>query len=541
MVPDRKFRIFIYARITVSLFFLGSAVFFYRTPEAGDHLVSSGLIWLMAASFFFSIISYSILKRFSRPEFTTFLQVLWDLLFVTLLLLFTGGATSPYPFLYLLSIMNAGILLGRREALTTASLCSLIYATLIALQYAGKFESIGLSSADAQAVGSSRLIYSVLMYLVGFVVTALTTGYLAERARTSEEELRERTIDYQDLSSLHSAIVSRIDIGLVTTDQAGCIRFFNPHAEELTGISSEQAYGRDVHALFPGLQSSDCQGGESCRGEMTYHATSMHPRTFGYTFSPLSGRGGESAGMLLCFTDLTVLKNMEAVLKRSDRLIALGELSARMAHEIRNPLAAMSGSIQLLKDQVTSRNEQRLMEIVMREADRLNALIGEFLAYARPAQPRKVRIELRGLVEELRLLLISDKRFSGITIRNLIAEHFMITADESLLRQVLINLLNNAAEAMNSGGWIEVESRHQLRDTDGHEAVPMAVVEVNDNGPGIAPEMAEHLFEPFWTSKSDGTGLGLAVSYRLVEAHGGMISAGRSEAGGSSFKIFLPV
>jgi two-component system sensor histidine kinase PilS (NtrC family) len=232
---------------------------------------------------------------------------------------------------------------------------------------------------------------------------------------------------------------------------------------------------------------------------------------------------------------------MEEALKRADRLAALGELSARMAHEIRNPLAAMSGSVQMLAEQgAIGGNDGRLLEIVLRESDRLNKLITEFLAYARPTLPHKVTIDLKTLVEDMRLLLFSDSRFDHVEIDNRVPPQIQIQADFHQINQVFLNLLYNSAEAMPEGGTIVIESRFMSKGTNGFRTSPAVLVSITDSGRGIDADAAKHVFEPFWTSKADGTGLGLAIVYRIIEAHGGSISVESPSAGGCCCTIILP-
>lgn len=245
--------------------------------------------------------------------------------------------------------------------------------------------------------------------------------------------------------------------------------------------------------------------------------------------------------MIINFKDLTVMKRMEEALKRADRLATLGELSARMAHEIRNPLAAMGGAVQLLAEHGSVvDSDQRLLAIIIREADRLNGLISDFLAYARPAFPRKEHLELVDLVEDIKILVAADQRFANMTIVNSVPARLSVSADPNQLRQVLINLLHNAAEAAEQPGCIKIEASFQMSGADGSRNTPATVITVTDNGPGMSEESIIHLFEPFWTTKPEGTGLGLAIIYRIVQAHGGDIRVETPTDGGCRFVITLP-
>ncbi|MBC8017150.1 MAG: PAS domain S-box protein [Verrucomicrobia bacterium] len=539
MRPERKLRLFIYARIVVSFLFLASTILVsYQEPDSAVDFFRSGIVRLMMFSFVFSVVSHLALGFEKFRFFVTYLQSIWDVLFVTLLLLFTGGILSPYSFLYLLSIMNAGVLLGRREALYTASLCGILYGAIVDFQYFGLLEAIGLSQADARQLGESHLFYTIFLNVMGFGLTAFITGFLSERARESEAALQENIINYEELSQLNSMIVSNIETGLLTTNSRGNIRVFNPYAESLTGISQQEAYDKPISTLFPELEHLFDSVTDTVRGEFEYTSRDGLHMVFGYSTVSLE----DSQSVIFNFRDITAIRRMEEALTRADRLAVLGELSARMAHEIRNPLAAMSGSVQMLAEQGTiGDNDGRLLSIVLRESNRLNKLITDFLAYARPASPHMVSIELGALAEDMRLLLLADSRFNSIEIVNLIPSNIMIKADADQISQVLMNLLSNSADAMPDGGRIEIEAHLPLKAANGIRKKPVAVITVTDSGCGIDPEAAKHLFEPFWTTKPAGTGLGLAIIYRIIEGHGGSISIDSPPSGGCRVTLMLPV
>jgi len=543
MGPERRLRIFIYARIVVTFLFLASTVLLsFQDPAAAQDQFQTGLVRLMAFSFIFSVVSHFALRNQKYHFFIIYLQTIWDLLFVTVLLLFTGGILSPYSFLYLLSIMNAGVLLGRREALYTASLCGILYGTICDFQYFGLLAPIGLSQADALQLGTSHVFYTIFLNLIGFFLTAFITGYLYQRARESEDALRDKSVDYDELQRLSTTIVSNMESGLLTITPQGNIRVFNRYAEDLTGKQQAEVYDEPLGKIFPEMSEIVEGLAATASGEFVYEPRDRWPMVLGYTAVPFTDMLGEPAGVIINFKDLTAMKRMEAALNKADRLAALGELSARMAHEIRNPLAAMSGSVQLLSERGTiAENDRRLLDIVVREADRLNILITDFLAYARPASPDKKRIELCPLCEEICTLLASDSRFGQVSTINLVPDQIFVRADVNQLRQVLLNLLHNAAAAMPDGGRIEIGARLQQNGADGSRRTPAAVITVTDSGTGISAEAAAHLFEPFWTTKPDGSGLGLAITYRIIEAHNGTIVADSPPGGGCRFTITLPV
>jgi two-component system sensor histidine kinase PilS (NtrC family) len=310
----------------------------------------------------------------------------------------------------------------------------------------------------------------------------------------------------------------------------------------LTGLSQADVYDKHISSLFPGLSGSLESLIDTVRGEFEYVTQDGLHMILGFSAAPFEETDIHSASAIINFRDITGLRRMEEALKRADRLAALGELSARMAHEIRNPLAAMSGSVQMLAEHGSiGGNDGRLLEIVLRESDRLNKLITDFLTYARPPSPHKMAIDLKTMIEDLRLLLLSDSRFDHIEIVDRIPSHIIIQADYHQINQVFFNLLHNSADAMPEGGTIVIESRFLLSGADGFRKSPAVFISVTDSGNGIDAETSKHIFEPFWTSKADGTGLGLAIIYRIIEAHGGSISVDSPVTGGCCFTIMLPV
>lgn len=530
---ERRLRLFIYARIIVYFLFLASTLLLkYQDLFVETEHYQPGIIRLMALSFLFSLLSLLSLKRHKFTPFLTYLQVIWDLLFVTVLLLFTGGIQSPYSFLYLLSIMIAGMLLGRRQALYTASLCGILYGAILDFQYFGYLSFIGLSQEDAYQVGALKLLYTITFNLIAFGLTAFITGLLAERARLSEEALQRSSIDYAELAQLNSVIVAHSDSGLLTTTISGRIRVFNPYAEAITGLSHSDTYDKDILSIFPQLSDFYDLCSNSRKREFEYQASDANVISLGYRVAPFNDAKGMLAGYIMNFRDITNFRRMEVALKKADHLAALGELSARMAHEIRNPLAALSGSVQLLSITANIKeHDAKLLTIVSRETERLDALITEFLMYARPAPPQLKKIILYTYIQDELLFLLQDPRFAATTLQNLVPMDAAVTVDPNQLHQVLVNLLQNAADATSEGGEITIE---------GSVSPDVVSISITDNGTGMAKNTAKHLFEPFWTTKPTGTGLGLAISYRIIEAHGGTLSVELPPEGGSRFVITLP-
>src|ERR1039457_2654573 len=543
MEDKKRLAWFILLRVEVVSVFLVSTIRLVASEPGifGDDILA-GMFRLIIATYLFSIISLIALRFTNKfQQSLTYAQIVWDLLLVTLLILLSGGITSPFSFLYLLLIINASVLLARKEAIYTASLCAILYGSILDFQYYGKLGYFGISSLPAQQSGHTYVFYTIFLNILAYFLTAFLTGYLAERVKRSESALHDKEIDYAELERLYSSIVHNLDNGLVTLNTAGEIRVFNRFAEDLTGISQEEAYGRLLTEIIPGFPYPENDGYVQ-RKEIEF----LHPHgifiTLGFKATPLFDKNGTRAGVIVTLQDISSYKKLEAELKKADRLAAIGELSARMAHEIRNPLASISGSVQLISQgNKVDVNDRKLLEIVLRETDRLNDLIGDFLAYARPIPPVKMPILVKQFLSDLISLLYTDQRFEQIEIENDLADSLSIMADRYQIQQVFWNLLVNSADAMQSCGTIVIGSELVKIESDDQKDKNMVIISISDNGKGMHGEEIKQVFNPFFTTKPGGTGLGLATVYRIIENHEGDIQVESVIGKGTTFKIFLPI
>lgn len=543
MNEKKRLAWFILIRVAiVSLFLISTVILNAREPESAGTVELTGLYRLIIPTYLFSIASLIVLKL-SRvlQRALTYAQIIWDLLLVTFLLLLTGGINSPYSFLYMLSIINASVFLARREAFYTASLCGILYGAILDFQYYGKLTAIGLSQVLAQQYDARYILYTIFVNILAFYLTAFLTGYLAERVRKSESALQKKVIDYEELERLNSSIVCNIDSGLISINNNGRIRVFNPHAGELTGITQEEAYDRPLMEVIDGFKPFADKILTFSEGEIDYKTPKGDEMVFGFRSVPFPDNEGNRGGVIIHFKDLTQLKRMKRQLQKADRLAAIGELSARIAHEIKNPLASISGSVQLISmDDRIAGADKKLLEIIVRETERLNELINDFLAYARPSQPMKIPVLLRQLIVDMTAILAADPRFNNVTIQNNCQEQLTLSVDRDQIRQVFWNLFLNAAEAMPAGGTIKIDAMINHDGEMGGLANKAKIV-IADDGSGMTMSNVKRVFEPFFTTKSGGTGLGLATVYRIIESHGGSIFVDSVVKVGTAFTIFLPV
>lgn len=369
---------------------------------------------------------------------------------------------------------------------------------------------------------------TVFVHVFAFAATAALASYLAEQLRWTGERLEAREVDLAAITALHESIVQSVASGLVTIDAAGSVTFLNRAGEHITGLEAAAVRGAPAARWFAGFQPG-VERGETelvnARGERLW---------LGYTAFPLVARGGAPIGRAVIFQDLTALRAMQAEVQRSERLADLGKVAAGLAHELRNPLASMAGSIELLRAAPgLTAGDARLMDIVLREAARLEELVAAFLAFSRPAPPRRERVDLDRAAAETLEVFAHDPVAGRVRLERELRP-IRVTGDAGQLRQVLWNLLANAAHAAaqrEGGGTVRVRC--------GGEG-DRALLEVEDDGPGIPAADLPHLFTPFFTTREGGTGLGLATVQRIVDAHGGAVSVESAAGRGTRFTVRLP-
>jgi two-component system sensor histidine kinase PilS (NtrC family) len=448
------------------------------------------------------------LRRRAASTLIAYVQVALDVAVAAAVVASTGGAESVFVFMFSLGVVNGAILLFRRGALAGVILA--IFAYLLATR---------------SVAGPRASPVTVLVHCAAFAFTGILAAYLAEQLRTTSASLAARESDLAAMRALHHAVVESLTSGLVTLDPEGRITYMNTAAERITGFELEVVRGRPVDEVvtFPaggGREEIECV---NARGERL---------RLGYTVFPLRDPAGVQSGRAAIFQDLTQLRAMEDAVQRSARLADLGRVAAGLAHELRNPLASMSGSVELLRAQAPADgDERRLLDILLREAERLEQLVHSFLTYARPPPLRRQRTELHLLLREILDVFSHDPVASGaLLVRDL--EPAVADCDADQIRQVAWNLLRNAAQARAApgAGRIEVSCR----------AEPGGCwFRIRDDGPGIPPADRDRIFLPFHTTKERGTGLGLAIVHRIVDEHGGRVELEHPPGGGVAFVVHL--
>ncbi len=398
----------------------------------------------------------------------------------------------------------------------------------------------GIQRADLLEVGRSQTFQSVGLFDVAFLIVGLLSARLAERQSRSDVRLIEATQSLATLRALHERIVESIRSGVVTTDLQGRIYTFNAAAEEITGYQEYDVRGQDASIFFGEIKEliadsldATAAGESGPRFEANCLTADGLRLRLGFSISPLSSEAGETTGTVITFQDLTQIRALEETSRRQDRLAAIGRMAASIAHEIRNPLAAMRGSIQMLRADMTGDSSQtELMEIILRESDRLNRIISDFLSYARPRSIVQSKVNVGELLAQtFTLLRHSDEINESHVIREeLPARPALISADSEQLQQVFWNLSRNALHAMPDGGTL-----HASVKTNSEDRLQITFA---DTGRGMSPDQVERLFEPF-SSTTGGTGLGLSIVYQIIRDHGGTINVRSREGHGTTITIEL--
>jgi two-component system sensor histidine kinase PilS (NtrC family) len=472
--------------------------------------------------------------RLDRARRFALVQVATDLVLTTALVHLTGGVESGFAFMYLLVIVWSSFVL-EQSAIGTAAAAVALYAGVVALRRAGLLPLEGA----AGAMPLRDALRAIGVNAVAFAATGVLASRLSIELRRAGESLESQGLRLRDLATLHADVIDGLTSGLVTLSREGEVITCNAAAAEILGVDAERVIEQHVDQVMPSLHALlDAVGDESPlrRGEMTHVRGGGGERILGVSISPLVDSRRAVRGRIVSFQDLTELRRMEEAVTRSERLAAVGRLAAGVAHEIRNPLAAISGSIELLAaGGPEPREAGELMAIVLRETARLNALITDLLDFARPRAPEPERLELGAALAEMVQVFQHDKQQGGATLELRAPEPVWAAADPAQLRQIVWNLLRNAAQASPPGAAVAVEV-----DLETAGAQKWARLTVRDRGAGILPEHRARIFEPFFSTKQGGTGLGLATVHRIVEDHHGRIEVEPADGGGTRVTVRLP-
>lgn len=448
------------------------------------------------------------LRRGARVRPLAWAHVVFDLALAASVVLLSGGAESPFAVVFLLAIVGASVLLGRRGAAAAAVGSSLAYAAVVVIP----------AVLGRVITSPMQLVVDVVAQLVAQFLIAFLSGYLAEQLSRTGGRLTAREGELRQLTELQNRIVGAMPSGLVTCEADGRVTFVNPAARVILGLPDVPGE-LTIDTLLPGARR--LRG--TRRSELAV-PTPRGERVLGLSLTPLDEVGGNS---LVVFQDLTELRRMQQELERLDQLAALGRVTAQLAHEVRNPLASMRGAAQLLASDAAGATQERMARLIIKEADRLSNLVEDYLRLARPPPPNRTACRVDQVAAEVVQMLRADETTAAPIEEELAEAEAFVDVDQ--LKQVLLNLLRNAIAAA-PGGRVAVRVR---------PGATGAELEVWDSAGSIPPDDLPRLFEPFFTRRQGGTGLGLSTVSAIVHAHGGSLEVTSSPDRGTSFVVRL--
>jgi two-component system sensor histidine kinase PilS (NtrC family) len=499
---------------------------------------------LLLVVFPLSAIWWLVLKSGYGFRTLVYSQLIADVVIESGIVYFTGGVQSHLTVLYLITIFLGGIFLWSRGAVLVATLSALLFAGFSVV------ELFHLRVFDGTSTGQNAVTYLVLntiLQVAFFYLIAILSGYSSRRIRAFATKLRSTTTELERARLDTRLIIESMNSGLVTVGSDKVINEFNKSAGRILGVEPEDARRRNVDEVLGPVSAELCRkisdaidrGIEEERGEVVAATADGRRIPLGIGISLLSADRGDSTGAVLVFQDLTDVKSLAERVRLADRLAALGELSAAIAHEIRTPLASICGSIEMLRDSLVPEGEDRkLVDLVIKESERLRRKIDYFLEFARSRPSRFGEVSLDSILKDVVCLVRNHPHFGDETKVELETSSTACAwADEQTIRQVFYNLALNAVEALGSEGTLRVRLETFLDNGDGR----YAKVVFEDDGTGIEDGDLERIFEPFFTRKEAGTGLGLAIASKIVEDHGGRIEIKSTKGLGTVATVYLPL
>jgi two-component system sensor histidine kinase PilS (NtrC family) len=536
-------------RVSVVTLLLGSAILIQIT--APGSLPINPFFFLIGLTYALTFVYVALLRPAEQHRWLVDVQLACDAIIVSALVHMTNGVSSYFTSLYALPIIAASTIQSQRSGLMVGVLSSVMYAGIVSAQYFGTPALPVVVGAGYQPEPRVAL-FIVGLNIFGFMAVAVLSGYLAERLRRTGAALEQTANRLEDLQAFSEHVINSLAAGLATTDIEGRILSFNQAAVTITRVAARNAVGRpaaevlQLPAAFRGMFGARGAAG-------TDHDVRPKLPRVEYMFSYSDGRAIElgistailrtprgEAGFVFTFQDVTENRRLEREARVQQRLAAVGEMAAGIAHEIRNPLASMSGSLQILRQELPLKDEQsQLMDIVLRESDRLNDTIRSFLAYARPQRNALAKLDIRQVITDAGTLLQNSPELleTHSVHCDVPAQPVWCLADEAQIRQIVWNLATNGLRAMPDGGQLTLSASMVVPDDGGPGMVTMAVT---DEGIGIAPDELEGILQPFHGGFSRGSGLGLSIVHRIVSDYGGELLVTSQKGKGTTVVVKLP-
>ncbi len=516
----RRIKALILFRAIFTTLLIGSSYFLSGLQGFTSVFLLSRLI---ISIYILTIIYSLLLSRIKNLVIFGYIQLILDVMLAGVLIAITGGIESWFSFSLILVVISSSIVLDKKAGYFIATLSSFLYLAIAINQFYNFVPSLGYSSGEEK-----NYLYKVYVHIISFYLTAYLSGYLSSRLEKTVRKLEEKDFDLRDLEFFNKEVIDNMHSGLITTDISGKVLLFNRAAEKITGVKREVIIGQKIDSFLPFFPFPFPEG----RKEDTIIVEGVQ-KIIGLGVSTLKGVDERIKGYIIIFQDLTDKKRLEAEMKRKEKWAAIGELSSNIAHEIRNPLASLKSSIEMLREDLIPKDyKDKLMRIALNEMDRLNRIISDFLTYSRPTNPEMKKVDIHEILNEtVELLKNVEQNMNNVTIEKIYSGSLQVNIDPQKMKQVFWNLGLNALEAMPSGGKLIISTEH----SNG-----FVHIHFKDSGVGIEEMNIEKIFYPFFTTKEQGTGLGLAIAYRIIEEHRGSIKVESSTDIGTNFEIIIP-
>ncbi|MBI5100876.1 MAG: PAS domain S-box protein [Nitrospirae bacterium] len=516
----QRTRALIFIRALFITLLLGSAYifraeYFYAYPKVMSYLIA----FLYVLTIIYSLIAGRVKNLF----LFAYSQLSLDAVAEVVLIYITGGIESWFSFTMILTVLSSSIVVDKKAGYIIASLSSILYVIMLNIQFYGLIPA----PFDPPTIEKGFLFNSSI-HIISFYLTAYLGGSLSDRLEKTVQKLEQQDTQLKDLELFNIKVIESLPSGLFTAGTSGETLIFNRAAEKITGVKREAVIGRHIGTVLPFLRDSLTEG----RYDEFVKNSSGEIKTISINISALKDINERKTGVIGVFQDITQLRKLEAEIKQKEKLAAIGELSSNIAHEIRNPLASMKGSIEMMRDEkIPTVHREKLMLIALQEMERLNMIVTDFLTYSSPKPLEIQKTDIHLLLDETLSLLknISIDR-GDISIDRNFSGRLYIRCDPQKIRQVFWNLGINAVEAMKGGGQLTVGTE-VIDDT--------VIITFTDTGVGIKTSDTDRIFYPFFTTKIRGTGLGLSIAYRIIEEHRGIISVSSLPGIKTIFRIIL--
>jgi len=533
--PERRLQWLIFFRVVIATFLLGIATFIrIKETEPSLQAALAPVYFIIALTYLLSFAYFFIPKIIKNIRLNIYIQSLSDISLITALVYVTGGIESIYSVFYPLVIIYSVLFLAGRGGLISASVGSIFYGLLLDLEYYGIIQPINIWDYDYNF--SAGYVFSrIFIHIISFYIIALLTSFAVKQEKMARDLLKEKENAFDQLDLLHKSIIESVDSGILTIDLNKNITSFNKGAEGITGFLRSEIINRKIDDVFPVFSRILNKEGQ-WKQKRRFEAADSE-KILGCSVSPLVDSNRKKIGNTLIFQNLTLIKEMERKIEKNKRLAFVGEMAACLAHEIRNPLASISGPIQLLsKDLRLDETDRKLMQIVLRGKDRLDGFVKDFLLLARPKQSDRRDINVEVIIDDLlESLRFSPEWREDIEVIKNLCSQTSIYGNKAEIKQVIWNMISNAVQAMPEGGRLKLETRAVLNDTKQYLEIG-----ISDSGCGIEEKYQDKIFEPFYTTKKNGTGLGLAIVNRIVESHMGTIRIKSKPEKGTDCIVLLP-